>query len=68
MAENVLQFRLYKNNRVAQPYYWTLNSVSNGQVICHSENYARKADAKHSMDLVHAHGGDAKYVDYTGEG
>ena len=66
MAQNVLKFHLWKSN-ASQPYHWTLNSVANGQVICTSENYARKADAKNSMDLVHAHAKDATYVDHTGE-
>lgn len=65
MTEGVLQFHLWKTT-AAQPYHWTLNSVQNGQVICTSENYARKEDAKHSMDLVHAHAKDSKYVDHTG--
>ncbi|KJL25927.1 hypothetical protein RN51_00434 [Microbacterium oxydans] len=67
MAENVLQFHLYKNPNVRQPYHWTLNVMQNGEVICTSENYVRKEDAKHSMDLVHNHGGDAKFVDHTDE-
>jgi uncharacterized protein YegP (UPF0339 family) len=66
MAEGVLQFHLYKS-AAAQPYHWTLVVAANGEVICTSENYVRKADAKHSMDLVHAHAGDTKYLDYTGE-
>lgn len=66
MAEGVLQFHLWKST-AQQPYHWTLTSTGNGEIICTSENYASKADAKHSMGLVHAHGGDAKYVDHTGE-
>lgn len=66
MAANVLQFKLHKTN-AAQPYHWTLVSVANGQVICHSENYARKADAKHSLNLVYANAGDATLNDLTGE-
>ncbi|PPF85263.1 hypothetical protein C5C03_15175 [Clavibacter michiganensis] len=65
MAE-ALRFHLYKT-RASQPYHWTLNAIQNGQVICTSENYLRKADAKQSMDLVHAHGSDAKFDDHTGE-
>ena len=67
MAEGVLQFNLYKNPRISQPYHWTLNVIQNGQVIATSENYVKKADAKHSMDLVHAHAGDTKFLDHTGE-
>lgn len=67
MAENVLQFFLYKNAAIAQPYHWTLNVMQNGEVICTSENYVNKADAKHSMDLVHNHGADAKFLDLTNE-
>ncbi len=67
MAENVLQFHLWKTVGIAQPYHWTLNVIQNGQVICTSENYVKKADAKHSMDLVHAHAKDTKFLDHTGE-
>lgn len=66
MAENVLKFNLWKSS-AAQPYHWTLNSAANGQVICHSENYARKEDALASMNLVYANAGDSKWWDQTGE-
>jgi len=65
MAE-VLRFHLWKTN-ATQPYHWTLNSTANGQGICTRENYARKADAKHSMDLVYGNAGDSKFDDHTGE-
>ncbi|CAM98527.1 YegP family protein [Clavibacter michiganensis] len=58
MAE-ILRFHPWKTY-TSQSYHWTLNVSQNGQVICTSENYLRKAEAKHSMDLVHAHGSDAK--------
>ena len=67
MAENILQFHLYENTQIEQPYHWTLNVVENDEVICTSENYVKKEDAKHSMDLVHAHAKDTKFVDHTGE-
>lgn len=66
MAENVLKFHLHKTT-ASQPYHWTLNSAANGQVICHSENYARKRDAIDSMNLVYANAGDSTWVDHTGE-
>lgn len=67
MTAGVLKFHLYKNTRAAQPYHWTLNSVANGQVICTSENYARKADANASINLVYNNAGDATLDDHTGE-
>lgn len=66
MADGVLKFKLYKTN-AAQPYHWTLNSAGNGQVICTSENYARKQSAIDSMNLVYANAGGANWEDYTGE-
>lgn len=66
VAEETLRFHLWKTAAV-QPYHWTLNLIQNGNVICTSENYARKADAKHSIDLVHGHASNAKYEDHTGE-
>lgn len=67
MAADVLVFHLYKTPNISQPYHWTLNVKQNGEVIATSENYVKKADAKHSMDLVHAHAGDTKFFDHTGE-
>ncbi len=67
MAAGVLVFKMHKNARAAQPYHWTLNSVRNGQVICHSENYVRKADAMESLNLVYNNAGDALWEDLTGE-
>lgn len=64
MAANVLVFHLWKTN-AAQPYHWTLNSYQNGQVICTSENYARKDDAMHSLNLVYQNAGDATLTDHT---
>lgn len=66
MAQGVLVFKLWKTNAY-QPYHWSLNSVANGQVICHSENYARKADAMASLNLVFNNAGDSLYEDLTGE-
>ena len=66
MAKDTLRFHLWKTS-AAQPYHWTLSVVQNGEVICTSENYARRADAKYSMDLVHAHAGDSTFEDHTGE-
>ncbi|WP_316288719.1 YegP family protein (plasmid) [Clavibacter michiganensis] len=65
MAET-LRFHLWKTS-ASQPYHWTLNAIQNGQVICTSENYLRKADAKRSMDLVYVHASDATFDDHTGE-
>jgi uncharacterized protein YegP (UPF0339 family) len=67
MAANTLRFYMHKTAGISQPYHWTLNVLQNGNVICTSENYVRKADAKHSMDLVFAHAKDTTYNDLTGE-
>ena len=64
MAEGVLKFHLWKST-AKQPYHWTLNSVQNGQVICTSENYARKEDAMASLRSVYNNAGDSKYIDHT---
>ena len=37
----------------AQPYYWRA-VASNSQVLCHSETYVNRADAKASVELVRA--------------
>lgn len=66
MAEKVLAFHLWKT-KAAQPYHWTLNSFTNGQVICTSENYVRKEDAMASMRLVYGNAGDARWTDHTDE-
>ena len=66
MAANVLKFKLIKTS-AAQPYHWTINSVANGQVICTSENYARKSSAIDSLNLVYGNVGEATYEDLTGE-
>lgn len=66
MTAGVLKFHLWKSS-ASQPYHWTLNSVQNGQVICTSENYVRKADAMSSLNLVFNNAGDSFYEDHTGE-
>lgn len=66
MAAGVLKFHLWKT-AASQPYHWTLNSAQNGQVICTSENYVRKADAIASLNSVYNNAGDATYENHTGE-
>lgn len=66
MAKDTLRFKLWKTS-AAQPYHWTLNVIQNGQVLCTSENYVRKADALNSLNLVYAHAGDTTFEDHTGE-
>lgn len=36
-----------------QPYYWRA-VASNGRVLCHSETYANRADARAAVDTVKA--------------
>lgn len=60
-----LRFKLKRSTNTLQPYYWTLIVVGNGKVLCHSETYVSKADAIHSMGLVHDNARGSTYDDLT---
>jgi hypothetical protein len=56
--------RFVINRSTNDQYYWVFKA-SNGEVICTSETYTRKENAKHSIEVMKEDADSASVVDMT---
>lgn len=62
-----MYFKLFKNNKYHQPYWWVIKSNSNHATLATSEMYARKSDCIDAINTVKRGASLAQVIDATGE-
>ena len=62
-----MYFKIFKNNKYHQPYWWVIKSNGNHATLATSEMYVSKSDCLNAIRIVKQGCSLAQVIDSTGE-